>query len=100
MSERNIHSTDAENYGESRCIKGKRYFKHQIRSINKEAAQFDCPFSFTTQTVCNTIHDARVPHIGMTAIRDNDVVNSKFNKCTGCNCMAFDPETITCLRCK
>ena len=94
------HSANAENYEESRIIKGKRYFKHQIKSINEEAAQFDCPFSFSTQTIYNTIHDARVPPIGMNAIRDNDVVYSKFNKCTGCACMAFDPETVTCLRCK
>lgn len=100
MSKGNIPYADAKHYEESRLIKGKRYSKNQIQKINQEAAQFDCPFSLTTHTIYNTIHDARTALIGMSAIRDNDVVLSKFNKCTGCTCMAFDPETITCLRCK
>lgn len=81
-------------------IKGKIYLESQIKAINKQAAQFDCPFSLRTCTVHNTIHDARVPHIGINAIRDNDVVLADFNKCRGCRCMAFDAETISCLRCK
>ena len=88
------------NTEESRRIKGKIYLEHQIKAINKEAAQFVCPFSSSTCVTHNTIHDARVPHIGLNAIRDNDVIRSQFNKCIGCSCMAFDPETITCSRCK
>ena len=100
MSMETIYSTEDEQTEERRRIKGKFYHKFKIEAINREAAQFNCPFLIRQSTLYNTIHDARVPLIGMNALRDNDLVLSKFEQCIGCDCMAFDPETITCLRCK
>ena len=85
---------------EERRIKGILYTAAKIEAINEEAAQYECPFSFETITVHNVATDARIPMVGINERCDNDRVISRFNQCRGCSCMAFEPQTITCSRCK
>lgn len=55
-----------------------------------------CPFLRTSVTIHNTIHDARVPHIGLNAIRDNDVVKTTFEPCIKEKCMAYNTLNNQC----
>lgn len=89
-----------ENRKEGRRIKGKIYSEEQIEAINEEASQFNCPFTFVTQTLHNDARDYRVTRCGINARRDNDITYTNFANCIGCDCMAFDPDNILCLRCK
>ena len=97
MSIENLLSAEEK---EERRIKGILYTAAKIKAINEEAAQFDCPFSLRTITLHNEATDARVLQVGINELRDNDLVFSRFNPCRGCSCMAFEPQTITCSRCK
>lgn len=81
-------------YNSSRRIRGKTYSMAQIKVINEEAEQFDCPFAI------NTAFQHILKRPGVIPKLDNGIVTSSFEKCRGCNCMAFDPENIICLRCK
>ncbi|MBQ7295145.1 MAG: hypothetical protein IJW86_03005 [Clostridia bacterium] len=56
-----------------------------------------CPILHKTIIIHNTIHDARVPHIGVNAIRDNDVIVSEFLPCVKNRCMMFNNDTGKCL---
>ena len=55
-----------------------------------------CPILRKTIIVHNTIHDARVPHIGVNAIRNNDVIISEFLPCLQNKCMMFNTITGKC----
>ena len=97
MSIENLLSAEEK---EERRIRGILYTAAKIKAINEEAAQFECPFSIRTMTLHNNATDARVLQFDINALRDNDLVFSRFNPCRGCFCMAFEPQTITCTRCK
>lgn len=59
-----------------------------------------CPILHKTIIIHNTIHDARVPHIGVNAIRDNDVIISEFLPCVKNRCMMYNDDTEKCLYAK
>lgn len=58
-----------------------------------------CPFLVEQVVIHNTIHDARVPHIGLNAIRDNDVIKTQFSPCKKELCMMYDVKSSQCKRC-
>ena len=57
-----------------------------------------CPYLVEQVVIHNTIHDARVPHIGLNAIRDNDVIKSQFLPCLKEHCMMYDNALCQCKR--
>lgn len=97
MSIENLLSAEEK---EERRIRGILYTAAKIKAINEEAAQYECPFSSETIILHNVATDARIPMVGINMKCDNDRVISRFSSCRGCSCMAFEPQTITCSRCK
>lgn len=55
-----------------------------------------CPILRKTVIIHNTIHDARVPLIGVNAIRDNDIIISEFLPCVKKRCMLYNKDTGQC----
>ena len=55
-----------------------------------------CPILKKMTIIHNTIHDARVPHIGINTFRDNDIVIQEFLPCIEEECMMFDITSRKC----